>query len=340
MYSYEFVGMPKQGAPYGEYRKSKGLGMALGIVASVVTMGAAAPMLASTVLATQIAGGAMFAGGVLSGIGAITGNTKLSKIGAVMSIAGGLGGMVSNSLSASSVAAEAAGEAGSGSAAAASESGSASVFEAGSGSEAVSTFGKNTQDAFSSVFGTPASTASTASDAATPATEAGGATSAADTTIDVTNVAPDGTPIGAGAPTTAATTTTAAPAAAAEKGLLGRAYEGVKDFAGSELGKQTITGAMKMAGEGYFKMQEDEAKQSYYDATTRMANTQADALAYKTELEKLSQQNRNTIPIALDPKDPNYATKKAQAQAQGFKTFDLSTFQSAKPITPTYNTGS
>ncbi len=88
------IGDPLAGAPYGEYLKSKGLGMVIGIVASVVTMGAAMPLMAAGMsLASQIAGGVMMAGGVLSGVGAVTGNKKLSKIGGIMSLAGGLGGL-------------------------------------------------------------------------------------------------------------------------------------------------------------------------------------------------------------------------------------------------------
>ena len=88
-------GDPFSGTPYGQYHKSKGVGMVLGVVMSVVTMGAALPMMASTVLATQIAGGVMMAGGVLSGVGAISGNKKLSKIGGVLSLAGGIGAFAS-----------------------------------------------------------------------------------------------------------------------------------------------------------------------------------------------------------------------------------------------------
>jgi hypothetical protein len=90
------IGDPMSGAPYGEYLKSKGLGMVIGVVASIVTMGAAMPMLSSVYLATQLAGGVMMAGGVLSGVGALTGNKKLAKIGGIMSLAGGLGAMASN----------------------------------------------------------------------------------------------------------------------------------------------------------------------------------------------------------------------------------------------------
>lgn len=89
-------GDPFSGAPYGQFEKSKGLGMVLGVVTSVVTMGAALPMLASASLATQLAGGAMMAGGVLDGVGAVTGNKKLMKIGGVLSLAGGIGAGVSS----------------------------------------------------------------------------------------------------------------------------------------------------------------------------------------------------------------------------------------------------
>jgi len=88
------VGDPMSGAAYGEQLKSKGVGMLIGIVASVVTMGAAAPLLAvGASLASQIAGGVMMAGGVLSGVGAVTGNKKLAKIGGVLSLAGGIGSL-------------------------------------------------------------------------------------------------------------------------------------------------------------------------------------------------------------------------------------------------------
>ena len=69
--------------------------MIIGVVASIATMGAALPMLSSGILATQLAGGAMMAGGVLSGVGTVTGNKKLSKIGGILSLAGGVGGFLS-----------------------------------------------------------------------------------------------------------------------------------------------------------------------------------------------------------------------------------------------------
>lgn len=91
------VAGPMDGAAYGEYLKSKGIGMIIGVVASVVTMGAALPMLAGT-LAMQIAGGVMMAGGVMSGVGAVTGNKKLMKIGGILSLAGGVGGIAAGAM--------------------------------------------------------------------------------------------------------------------------------------------------------------------------------------------------------------------------------------------------
>ena len=109
------IGDPYSGPAFEEKLKSKGLGMVIGVVASVMTMGAAMPMLASGVLASQIAGGAMMAGGVLTGVGTITGNKKLTKIGGVLSLAGGIGGAVANMAGAGSASATGALSAGSGS---------------------------------------------------------------------------------------------------------------------------------------------------------------------------------------------------------------------------------
>lgn len=126
------VGDPMSGAPYGEYLKSKGLGMIVGVVAAVVTMGAAVPLLATEVLATQIMGGVMMAGGVMSGVGAVTGNKKLMKIGGILSLAGGIGGLASNALNGAGV---------------------GGAFASGSGSEAVSNMANSFMDSASSVTG-------------------------------------------------------------------------------------------------------------------------------------------------------------------------------------------
>ena len=126
------MGDPLSGPAFGQFEKSKGIGMIIGVIASVVTMGAALPMLASTVLATQIAGGIMFAGGALSGIGAVTGNKKLQKIGGVMSLAGGIGALASN---------------------AANAAGAGGAFASGSGSTAVQNMAGTMMESVNSVGG-------------------------------------------------------------------------------------------------------------------------------------------------------------------------------------------
>ena len=116
------VGGPMDGAAYGEYLKSKGIGMVLGVVAAAAAVftggaslglwGAAAGATVST--ASAITGGLMMAGGVMTGVGAVSGNQKLMKIGGVLTLAGGIGSLINsgmNSLSSgTSVSAEAAGE--------------------------------------------------------------------------------------------------------------------------------------------------------------------------------------------------------------------------------------
>ena len=126
------MGDPMSGPAFGQFEKGKGLGMIIGVVASVVTMGAALPMLAGAVLATQIAGGIMFAGGALSGIGAITGNKKLQKIGGIMSLAGGVGAIASN---------------------AANAAGAGGAFASGSGSTAVQNMAGTMMESVNSVGG-------------------------------------------------------------------------------------------------------------------------------------------------------------------------------------------
>lgn len=127
------VGDPMGGTAYGEKLKSKGLGRIIGVVASVATMGAALPMMATgATLATQIAGGAMFAGGALTGIGTVTGNKKLTKMGGILSLAGGLGAMGSNMLT---------------------KAGVGGAFAPGSGSTALQKMGGSMMDSVNSIGG-------------------------------------------------------------------------------------------------------------------------------------------------------------------------------------------
>jgi len=342
------IGDPMSGAPYGEYLKSKALGMIIGVVAAVATMGAAAPLLASTVLATQIAGGVMMAGGVLSGVGAVTGNKKLAKIGGIMSLAGGLGGLASNALSAG---------------------GSTGMFAAGSGSEAVSSMANSFMDSASSISGgllygdrvAGAAEAVSAGDFK-GAGEIATTNPVADSQAGIVEKAlgEPGTPAPAGelpvievkpnavaevkvgtgtgetnlpldqAPSAqvpdagGATPATDAMArgevygptkpAAAEKGILAKANSFLSD--NKELLK-TGVGALEMgmkAGMGGdaadAATQEALSKAKVYDAQASLLTTQNSQAQFQ-----LANQNKKSVMLSAD--DPNLDAKMAQAQAEG-----------------------
>jgi hypothetical protein len=105
----DVIGDPFGGPASGSREKSKGLGMVIGVVAAVATAGAGMALWSTGTLAGQLAGGAMIAGGVMSGVGAVTGNQKLSKIGGYLSLAGGIGGFAAGAMG--GLGANAAGEA-------------------------------------------------------------------------------------------------------------------------------------------------------------------------------------------------------------------------------------
>lgn len=76
---------------------------------AIALVGAAASVTAG-IAAGGILGGMMIAGGVLTGLGTLTGNKKLMKIGAVLGAVGGIGSMISNATSAASAGASIGGE--------------------------------------------------------------------------------------------------------------------------------------------------------------------------------------------------------------------------------------
>lgn len=61
-----------------------------------VALAASAFTVSAGMATAGVLGGMMVAGGVLSGLGAVTGNAKLSKIGSVLGLVGGVGSMVSS----------------------------------------------------------------------------------------------------------------------------------------------------------------------------------------------------------------------------------------------------
>ncbi len=77
------IGDPFGGVAYGERN-----GPVIAIAAAAISIEVGITMLATNVLV----GGLMIAGGVLSGLGAITGNETLSTLGMVAGLAGGIGG--------------------------------------------------------------------------------------------------------------------------------------------------------------------------------------------------------------------------------------------------------
>lgn len=83
---------PFGGAAYGEKNKGGSIGK---VFSSVVPMVAGAAMMIGSggALAPMVIGGAMFAGGAMSGIGAISGNQTLSKIGNITSAVAGVAGV-------------------------------------------------------------------------------------------------------------------------------------------------------------------------------------------------------------------------------------------------------
>lgn len=320
------VGDPMSGAAYGEYLKSKALGMIIGVVASVVTMGAAAPLLASTVLATQIAGGVMMAGGVLSGVGAVTGNKKLMKIGGIMSLAGGIGGLASNALNAGGI---------------------GGAFASGSGSEAVSSMANSFMDSASSIsggilYGDRAAAAATQagemavtspvadsqagileSSLAEPSAATGGASGgelpvteikanpvvevdATGTGVGKNNLALDQTPA---AQQSAANTP---PPATEKPGILSKAGGFLKDNAElMKVGAGFVKDAMAAGGDAAeAATNEALAKAKVYDAQASLLTTQNDQAKFN-----LANQNKKSVMLSAD--DPQLDAKMAQAQAEG-----------------------
>lgn len=65
------------------------------VIAIAAAVGTVSAGMAAVAAGSSLIGGMMIAGGVMSGLGAITGNKKLSMIGGVLGLAGGIGGMMS-----------------------------------------------------------------------------------------------------------------------------------------------------------------------------------------------------------------------------------------------------
>lgn len=288
------VGNAHSGPAFGQYEKSKGIGMVLGVVASVATMGAATPLLLTgATLASQIAGGVMMAGGVLSGVGAVTGNKKLSKIGGVLSLAGGLGGLASGGFSGLT-----------------SVSGVAATAEVPSATTAM------------------ASLTESISPTITQAAEAGtlalpGANSAAELSAGASGL---GEGLGGAANATAEAAkqggggllNSAANTASGGGGILDKALKFANENKGlMEIGAKGVSGLIGSAMEGNDKQdliasqaKENDAKSSYYNAN-------AASVAADTKLKEQQQANMANQVIMLSQDDPELQSKIAALTAAG-----------------------
>jgi hypothetical protein len=277
--------------------KSKGLGMVLGVVASVATMNVAAPMLAMGGM-TALSGGAMMAGGVLTGVGAITGNSKLAKIGGVLSLAGGVGAFAS---------------------------GGSSAFGMGSGAEAGaanSTVIPNTSTSMmerltenaSSVTGVPASSGSV-SMMETLSQAAPSAGDAASGTIGLASS-------GSAAPSIS--NGTAAPfVTQPAKGFIAGAIDKAKDVGGSVLDfanknpvPTQIAGAMLQSGMGPDQQGVIDSQTGYYNAKAAETNATSigQGLTNDYAAQRLANMNNQVEIISGD--DPQAQQKIADAIAR------------------------
>lgn len=385
------IGDPMGGPAYGQYLKSKGLMMVIGVVAAVATMGAGVAVMAAGTLAAQISGGAMIAGGLMSGIGAVTGNKKLAMIGGVLSLAGGIGAVGSSM---------------------ATSAGWGGAFAEGSGSTALTTFAKDTMGTFSSVFSGGTSAPATSPDqfmSPTVQADAAAASSTAPTIetapgtspttesafgpektapiMDVSKDIPSSTFDITQAPTTSAvsvpdvsvaapkvevgpvTTGVQGPATVGggevqsgatvndafasnidngpnpgfgrgglgapptqSKGILSQAW----DMLNSPVGKEIASGAIKGIGGALLTDKDQEAaKSEYYQSAANAQNANASATSTAEQIAKQKELNKSAVPVGLDPSDPQYAQKKAAAEAAGYRTFDIATPAARGAITRT-----
>lgn len=333
------VGDALNGAAYGEYLKSKVLGAIIGVVAAVASVWtggvtlAAMGAITSANIGAAISAGAMVAGGVMSGVGAVTGNKKLMKIGGVLSLAGGLGSMAFGSSTRAGLLSDSAFKAGEGA-------------NLATGATPTESLVKNVTEVASDK--TPAFKAPTGLDVNMQAPDVSNApgsiadrfggtaqhSSSAGNIVDesVANAAMD------------AAVKTPIPPTNTSGGLLnqaGDAITGIGKFAKDNKEIIEIGGKMLMgAGEGTegneqlqgAKAALAEAQATAANATARNTDTVTEAQKQKMAADEQQRKNANTQILMLDPRDPQYAQKKAEAAAKGIPTMDMMTPASA-PVT-------
>ena len=331
------VGDPMSGACYGEYLKSKVLGAVIGVVAAVAavwtggaTLAAYAAGSGTVSIGSAIAAGAMVAGGVMSGVGAVTGNKKLMKIGGVLALAGGLGSMAASALSGTSTVAgeavNAAPVAAEGSAAGASEqlvgklagAGTSEAFGAAaegmnSGALNIDTLASGNVQSLGSGL---EEASAVASQAGSPVQQGGIVAQALGDTPSAALAQP--------ANDVAAYSGVATPQATpGEGGFLDKATgwmdknKTLVEMGGkllSNLGGQALNGGNTPGTGGAGST---EANDAYLASKTNETNASAEALRAKQEAEAQQRKNANAQVLMISSSDPNRDAKVAQAVASG-----------------------
>lgn len=333
------VGDAMSGAAYGEYLKSKAVGAIIGVVAAVAavwtggaTLAAYAAGTAGVSTAAAISAGAMVAGGVMSGVGAVTGNKKLMKVGGVLSLAGGLGAMAFGTSSSAGLLSSTEGATAApvgGEIAGSSTNNQAQLFntmgESATATQAPAASGMadaslQVASEAPAISNAPGGLADQFSGAAQNSSTAGNIVdeSVANAAMDAAAKVPTPPPVSGGG----------------GGGLLnqaGDAITGVGKFAKDnkeliEIGGKMMMGAMDPeneltgAKEALYK-----AQTTATEATARNTDTVTEAQKQKMATEEQQRKNANTQILMLDPRDPQYAQKKAEATAKGIPTMDMVT---------------
>lgn len=364
------VGDPMNGAAYGEYLKSKALGAVIGVVAAVAavwtggaTLAAYAGGSATVGIGAAISAGAMVAGGVMSGVGIVTGNKKLTKIGGVLSLAGGLGALAFGTSAGTGLLGKEASSYGN-LAGSSTEAQASLMSEVASASKTANAV--QNADAWAGQLDISTATPA-APDVAQASNTAAFGPAETQSISNLEKSIPDGTynlntdqvPMGdhvgvadsalsvdARTPQVAPAPASQTPATdAAKAGQLygppppsksileqgGDLISGVGKFAKDnkelvDIGGKMLMGAMDPESElTGAKQALYEAQTTAVNATAKNTDTQTDALRQKTEAEAQQRKNANTQILMLDPRDPQYAQKKAEATAKGIPTMDMVT---------------
>lgn len=321
-------GDPFAGAAYGEMHKSKGLGMVIGVVAGLATAGAGWGMMAPTMSLTSLAGGAMFAGGISTALGAVTGNKKLTKVGGILSLAGGVGSLAADGLAmaAGTEGARLGGTAASGWSKTMSqlEGAFSSVMGQGTSAATINQGGVSgttgltsgaggqgmTGGILDSTMAPSAATVDGFSGAGGTGLRASGSTASIPSNLGLAGGSPYSL---AGGASPAAST---APAAGTSKGILGN----VMDFASTPAGMNLVGNTVQGMAAGDAAQQElDLLQQKYGDS--------------RADLER-ELKNINFQYEIIDPNDPQAEQKRQAAKARGVPTITLGVNPTAQPVRP------